>query len=196
MAQRSALTVAVLTVLCIGQVAGSCRKSTPVTPGEAVVFDIDGTLSNDPLDLIFVREGAVAAVEAYLDLGYQVILLTSRDQLLEAETRAWLEVWDFPDLPLYMSDSTLLLESQRVAFKRDKLLELESDENLDFVYAYGDSTSDFDAYSQAGIPATEVFALKRFFTQACQPDSALWAECLPDYVDHVMDYIWDQPPAQ
>jgi hypothetical protein len=194
MVHRNTLGLSILIILCTTQVAGSCRKSTtPVTPGEAVVFDIDGTLSDDPFALLFVREGAVAAVEAWLDLGYEVILLTSRDESLELVTRAWLEEKGFPDLPLYMSEDLLLFDWQRVAHKRDTLLELEDEEDLDFVYAYGDSSTDFEAYAQAGIPETEVFALEECLTHECEPGD--WAECLPDYVDHVMDYIWAQPPA-
>jgi hypothetical protein len=166
-----------------------------VVSKQAVVFDIDGTLTQDVADLFTVHPGAVEAVTAYQDLGYVVVLVTARPWWARWATWAWLRLNHFPTANLEMRTAPRLYfdDNSTTNYKRRVLSEFVAGRQFDFVYGYGDSTSDFMAYETT--PVDNVFALKRRFTQGnCLPGR--WIECLQDYREHVEVYIRAQPPAQ
>lgn len=182
-AVRSCLVAAPLAA-----VAATACQTTPPTPppggpaGTAVVFDIDGTLTQSELSST-PHAGAAAAVQAYVDKGYEVVYVTARwDALQRASTESWLDDNGFPDLPLFMAPSLLVTDSAKVDYKTDTLGEIESTTGP-VTFAYGDSSSDFDAYANVGAPVSGVFALRRAGDSACQPGA--WAACLPDYTAHL-----------
>ena len=50
-------------------------------------------------------------------------------------------------------------------------------------WAYGDSSTDFEAYAQAGVPKERVYALKRRGDDQCQPGA--WQACLDGWEPHL-----------
>lgn len=149
---------------------------------DVVVFDIDGTLTKDPLSNT-PHPGALDAVKAYKAKGYAVVYLTARwKPVQELYTRAWLALNGFPNQPLYMSSSLLLSDSATVKYKTAALAKIESG-TPEVKYAYGDSSTDFQAYSNAGVAATNVYALQRSSSSSCEP--GVWNACLVNYTGHL-----------
>jgi phosphatidate phosphatase PAH1 len=180
-------------MLLIGWGCGNSEDESPLQRRASVVFDIDGTLTTGDgvLDFFTPRPDAARAVALYVDKGYLVVYLTSRPWVLRDFTEAWLTENSFPELPLYLADEILLDAPDRtVAYKLETLLTLTTDENRTFLYGYGNSTTDFEAYNQAGIPVRQTFALFGRDESTCQDGS--YESCLPGYTDH-LEYIDDQP---
>ena len=167
---------------------------TAVCCKEAVVFDIDGTLTPDIVLPFNVRAGAVDAVKAWHDKGYKVVFLTARPDFVRLLTQLWRLKWRFPkDIPIFMAQELLLEDDETIAYKADTLSTIEATEGLSFRYAYGDSTTDFEAYEVAGIDSKKVFALKRSLTESdCL--TGKYNSCLEDYVEH-LEFIRDQKEA-
>lgn len=179
-------------LLCVAAMAIGCGDGDDPLDGRmaSVVFDIDGTLTPCASCFLSVRPDAARAVEAYVDKGYAVIYMTARPWLVEGFTRACLQGAGFPDLPLYLADALLVGEEQTAEYKQRVLTELTEEEDRTFLYAYGDSTSDFTAYNRAGIPEDQTFALLRLGDTVCQ--EGVYEACLPGYEEH-LDYIETQP---
>jgi hypothetical protein len=261
----SLLARCLLAVILVAGAAAPARAQVCQEGAPSVVFDIDGTLTQDELLFWTVRDGAPEAVQAYSDLGYQVILLSARwsldvtdfdtlsledlgdylglcvdacedvclpfigchevclpdpcdaagyleslidpsdltewlpdhPGLIEWLTLLWLEHNDFPDPDLLvLPDELLLSEEARFAFKANALEDLAADD-FGFHYAYGNMTSDYDAYATAGIPVSRTFALKGLFQSACDGSAGSdFAQCIPgSYDPHTASYIDAQPPA-
>ncbi|MDO8632432.1 MAG: HAD hydrolase family protein, partial [Phycisphaerales bacterium] len=113
----------VLSMTCAALGVGAA--SATAAGNNVVVFDIDGTLTNDTLSLT-PQPGAVNAVKAYKAKGYAVVYVTARwKPLQEAVTKAWLAINGFPSLPLYMSSSLLLTDSATIKYKTDTLNKIE-----------------------------------------------------------------------
>ncbi len=190
-AHRAAIAT---TAVAIGAIGVGCTVTPlpPTVPGTpVVVFDIDGTLTDGELSTT-PHPGALDAVEAYRAKGYDVVYVTARwDAVQRSSTESWLADNGFPDEELYMAPSLLLSDESKVDYKTDALTSIEAT-HAQVVYAYGDSSSDFDAYANVGVAASRVFALQRAGASSCQPGT--WAACLPDYVGH-LSYIASQPAA-
>src|SRR5687768_3551365 len=87
--------------------AGSSSARLAATGQDVVVFDIDGTLTTDE-GSNSVQPSAAAAVNAYVQKGYNVVYVTARWQLLqESSTRSWLASNGFPSRTLVMSPNIL-----------------------------------------------------------------------------------------
>ncbi|PKN55183.1 MAG: hypothetical protein CVU56_22585 [Deltaproteobacteria bacterium HGW-Deltaproteobacteria-14] len=146
-----------------------------VTPGtEAVVFDIDGTLTTDDSELIneitqsifnntydeAVRAAAVETVTAWHDKGYLVVYLTGRPDLLRPMTEAWLEAHGFPPGPLHLTDTNgqVLPTNGGVGdYKTAFLAYLAGTGGLSVYAAYGNATTDIYAFGNAAIPKARTF---------------------------------------
>lgn len=162
---------------------------------QAVIFDIDGTITCNDFETGFVRRKSRAAVQSYLNLRYHVVFLTARPQNLEWYTRQFLTLWGFPldDLAaIVFAPRRLQTDQQKRTYKRIAILNMTEELDLEFRYAYGDSTTDFLAYQDVGIDSSRVFATRRRNEVDCLPGN--WSECLDDYVDH-LQYIEAQPLA-
>jgi phosphatidate phosphatase PAH1 len=172
---------------------GTACVPPPPPPGDTtsvVVFDIDGTLTADELSQA-AQPGAAAAVQRYIDKGYTVVYVTARWSLLESSTRSWLASNGFPERPLFMAPGLLFTEDQRVDFKTDALAGIE-DSMEEVLYAYGDSSSDFEAYANAGVARSNVYALRRASASSCQ--AGAWTACLSGYTSH-LSFINGLPQA-
>lgn len=156
-----------------------------LSPAPAIVTDIDETLTlsdeeflQQVLEPDYVpeaREGSVALVKGYYERGYRILYLTARAETLELmdgtpareATEQWLQDLGFPLNPdrtrvVLAPDSVSGAET--AAYKQGALEGLEA-EGWDFAYAYGNATTDIDAYLGAGIPAADVFIIGEYAGQ-------------------------------
>jgi len=160
-------------------------------PAECVVFDIDGTLTPKVRAIHTARDDAATAVQTFADAGYQIIYLSARARLFQGGIPDWLEDNGFPPGRLRLTRSR---EERRdhAAFKASAL-DAYRTEGCHFVAAYGDSSSDFEAYAIAGIGPQRVFALKRKGEDSCQ--AGAWAGCYESW-DEQMGIIRDMIQAR
>lgn len=175
------LTIAVTLVTACATLGVSVATAS-AAGNDVVVFDIDGTLTKDTLSNT-PHPGAVDAVKAYKAKGYAVVYLTARwKPVQELYTRAWLAINGFPNQPLYMSSSLLISGSATVKYKTAALAKIETG-TPEVKYAYGDSTTDFQSYGNAGVAQSNVYALKRASSSSCE--SGAWNACLVGYTGHL-----------
>jgi hypothetical protein len=171
-----------LLVVCAGcTLATHDIEPAPPDRNRAVVFDIDGTLTTGVHAIGDTRTGAVAAVRAYAAAGYRVIYLSARHPLLQWHLPVWLERHGFPDGPIHVTES----QSQRrdhAAFKHG-VLEVYRANGWVLAAAYGDSSTDFDAYRDAGIDRERIFALRRQGAEVCEP--GVWAACFAGWPEQM-----------
>lgn len=153
----------------------------PEPEARAVVFDIDGTLTPDVIRVFKVRPHAAAAVQAYADRGYRIIYLTARVRPMQFNILNWLEKHRFPEGSLHVA-ANFGEGKDHAAFKTKVLNEYVSN-GWKLAYAYGDSSTDFEAYRAAGIPAEHIFALLRKSDEQCRPGA--YSACLPSWEDHL-----------
>lgn len=142
--------------------------------GKAVVFDIDGTLTPSPVEIWEVRAGAANAVKKYANKGYKIIYLSARIPIFQSEIPEWLRKFGFPDGYIFVPKSQQ--KSNNPAQFKIKILKQLIAHRWLIVAAYGDSSTDFDAYANVGIPKASIFALKRVGASECQ--TGKWSRCL------------------
>ena len=81
---------------------------------------------------------------------------------------------------------------QPAAFKTALLNEC-IDRGWTIEYAYGDSSTDFEAYAAVGIPQERVFALQREGDTSCQPGE--WSVCLGGWTEQLEHLRHSVAPA-
>lgn len=64
---------------------------------KAVVFDIDGTLTPDVMDIFGVRPDAAQVVQAFAANGYKIVYLSARVKAFQGNLPGWLKNNGFPD---------------------------------------------------------------------------------------------------
>jgi hypothetical protein len=176
-----------LAVVLVAMLCASCAllpfeiQKAPLKPDQAVVFDIDGTLTPSPLAIYTAREDAAKAARIFADAGYKIIYLSARTQLFQSGIPNWLKKSNFPEgsinVPQTDKDS-----SDHAAFKKRVLYAYKTN-RWTFIAAYGDSSTDFDAYAEVGIPEDRVFALRREGKSSCEPGK--WKTCLSGWTEHI-----------
>jgi len=153
-------------------VLAGCGGSDDLVPLVSAVFDIDGTLTPDELDFGGVRPNAVEAVWSYVSRGYAVVYVTARPDALRGFTVDYLRDNGFPNCPLftaYGNPLNALLSSDEIAlYKTDTLFQLMESQNRTFQFGYGDSGTDFQAWSAAFIPSENIYALLRCPDDVCE----------------------------
>lgn len=166
----------------------------PIPPAPAgahalVVVDVDGTLTPDVRAIRSVRAEAAAMLQLYADKGYRVVYLTARHPLFQSGLDDWLAAQGFPSGPLHLPAD----RADRKAPDRYKTRVLQAyiEAGWTPAYAYGDSSTDFAAYAAAGIPAAQVYALRRASETNCLPGA--WRECLDGYGAHLNSVRTDVP---
>jgi hypothetical protein len=133
--------------------------------------DIDGTMTSSDSELFMqifdgshVPEAYPSAVEltlAHAQKGWLVVYLTGRPYWLSGKTREWLADLSFSQGPLHVTDSNeeaLPTDDGVRAFKQAWIEALLA-EGYVIDYAYGNATTDIDAYLGAGIPADDVWII-------------------------------------
>jgi phosphoserine phosphatase len=176
-------------IMVLAFLGAACTAGMPEIPappggsGRVAVFDIDGTLTPDVWAINVARPDAARTVAAYAAAGVSVIYLSARHPLLQAGVRDWLARNGFPSGQLYMP-RTVAENAQPAAFKI-RILSALAAPDWTIVAAYGDSTSDFEAYAAVGIPGNRVFGLNRKGRSGCEPGIEAsrcfesWAALLP-----------------
>lgn len=168
-----------LMALAIG-LGGCAHLSTVVVPQAAIdapglaVFDVDGTLTPTVARIFSVRPNAAAVVRTYAQRGHRIVYLTARAPALQGTLRGFLSRNGFPPGDL-VAPKDWAEHQAPAAFKSAVLADYRA-HGWDVAVAYGDSSSDFEAYARAGIPRARVLALRRVGAAHCQP--GLWSACL------------------
>jgi phosphoserine phosphatase len=139
-----------------------------------VVFDVDGTLTPTVAAIFRVRPDASAVARLYARRGYRIVYLTARAPALQGTLAHFLSRHAFPPgdivAPRGRAD-----HAAPATFKARVLADYRV-HGWDVAAAYGDSSSDFQAYARARIPRERVFALRRVGARDCQPGA--WSACL------------------
>lgn len=162
----------------------------PDTGADAVVFDIDGTLTPSVLAVTEARPVAAEAVTAYSKKGYAVIYLSTRVPAFQSGLPDWLKQNGFPDGAIHVAQTTE--ERENAADYKSGILERYLKRGWHLAYAYGDSSTDFEAYAKAGIPTAHVFALKRRGENQCQ--DGVYQQCLDGW-EQILPFVERQVPA-
>ncbi|UNT71681.1 hypothetical protein IQ781_28025 (plasmid) [Bacillus sp. N447-1] len=140
---------------------------------KSVVFDIDGTLTiNDwegvhgYLDELWngtynpkMYTGANDVVRYYANKGYEIQYTTARPYWLTEQTQKWLQKNGFPRGNLHTYSGAGILLGKKVATYKSQYLQYMTSKGVQLDYAYGNATTDIDAYFNAGIVSNHVFII-------------------------------------
>lgn len=176
-----------LIILLIVMLCSSCAlppadiPNAPQEKAPAVVFDIDGTLTPRPIEVWEARDNATKVVQLFADKGYKIIYLSARPKLFQANIPNWLKKEGFPDGSVNVPE-TAEDEKDAAHFKTRILRDFQA-HGWKIEFAFGDSTTDFDAYAAVGIPKERVFALQREGETSCQKGT--WQACLTGWAEHM-----------
>jgi HAD superfamily, subfamily IIIB (Acid phosphatase) len=174
--------------ILLGLSASACVQipATPINPplgqkNQAIVVDIDGTLTPGVMNVKELRPDAVRATNAYAKKGYQVLYVTTRSPLAQSQLPKWLTDNNFPDGPLHVAQT----QDQRdhPAEYKANILNQYTKLGWHLSYGYGDSSTDFLAYGNSGLTKDRVFALKRRHADKCQ--DGIYAACLDGWTEHL-----------
>ena len=145
----------------------------------AVIFDIDGMLTPSVLAIDTVRDDAALAATHFADAGVAIIYLTARVPLFQDRVADWLDDNGFPPGQLYLTQTDADRDDHG-AFKA-RVLATYAAEGWTFVAAFGDSSSDFAAYAEVGVPQQQVYALRRRGAWRCKEGA--WQGCYDRWAD-------------
>lgn len=171
-----------LLLICCG--CSHLPKEVPDAPHQqagAVVFDIDGTLTPTVMKYQIVRKHAARAAQIFASQGYEIIYLSARVPFLQNGIPDWLKENGFPRGSIHVIDAADYLKNH-AKFKKAVLRKFQA-KGWKVVFAYGDSSTDFEAYADVGIPQQHVFALRREGDNECQPGT--WQTCLNGWAEHI-----------
>lgn len=141
---------------------------------QAVVFDIDGTLTTGDEEIVLqvlgdladkkyvpkVHSGAAAVAKAWVAKGYLPVYLTGRPDVLRRVTDEWLAQEGFPAGPVHLTDTLGEAAPNAEGVGRFKAAFLERLRPIvGLVAAYGNATTDISAYAAAGIPKARTFII-------------------------------------
>ena len=184
------LSIAALSIWGCAQIPLAEVPSPTPSQGQAVVLDIDGTLTPKNIDVFEPRPGAADALNALSKKGYKIVYLTTRIPLFQSGLPDWLRQNGFPSGSLHVAQTA---EERDNADKfKAQILAAYAKAGWRLAYAYGDSSTDFIAYAKAKIPKEHVFALKRKDRKACQ--DGIYQACLEGWAEH-LPYIEHEVPS-
>ena len=142
-----------------------------VEPGPAIVFDMDGVLSDAAGRQHYLEyprrdwEGffqacgddelidEVARLLELLDPGHQIVLLTARPMRVQPQTLGWLDRYQLRWDLLVMRDHGDFLASRD--FKRDTVGELRT-YGFDLRLAFEDDRRNYDMFHDEGVPCVYI----------------------------------------
>jgi phosphatidate phosphatase PAH1 len=136
-----------------------------------VVTDIDGTLTTSDtqlfqqlLDKNHVPEaypGARDLTQAHAELGWIVVYLTGRPDFLTQVTRDWLRDLDFAPGPVHLARRAgdVLPTTSGVGAYKQRYLEELAGHGAVVDFAYGNATTDIDAYLGFGLAPADVWII-------------------------------------
>lgn len=156
---------------------------------QIVVVDIDGTLTPQVSAILEARPGAAQVLRAFFAKGYEIVYLTARIPLFQADLPDWLQRNGFPEGNLHVAQTGE--ERRQVDQFKAGILNDYRQRGWRLAYAYGDSSTDFIAYASAGIPQQHVFALQRRGAEQCP--SGVYHLCLNGWTKHLSFVERDVP---
>jgi phosphatidate phosphatase PAH1 len=162
----------------------------PESGARAAVFDVDGTLTPSVLAVFETRPAAAEAVTAYSNKGYKIIYLSTRIPGFQTDLPAWLQRNGFPEGTIHFAQTDD--ERDHPADYKSGILASYVKKGWQLAYAYGDSSTDFRAYANAGIPREHVFALKRRGQETCM--EGVYHQC-PDGWEQNLQFVEQQVPV-
>lgn len=168
--------LAALLAACAHLPAVVIPQAVPAS-SQLVVFDIDGTLTPTVARIFTARPDGSYVARLYAQRGYRIVYLTARAPALQGTLQRFLSRHAFPAGDLLAPKSRA--ENRAPAGFKARVLDGYRTRGWEIAAAYGDSSSDFQAYATAGVPREHVFALRRVGAAACQPGA--WVECLPGW---------------
>ena len=183
------LSVAVLCSSC-AQLPPAAVADAPPRQAQAVVFDIDGTLTPAVSTIFEAREDAARGVRMFADKGYTIIYLSTRVSWFSANIPGWLKDNGFPAGSLHVAQTDE--DRNRPDAYKTRMLKDFMAHGWRVRFAYGDSSTDFSAYAATGIPKESVFALRRRYEADCQPGE--WKACLKGWTEH-LDFVTRSVPS-
>jgi phosphoglycolate phosphatase-like HAD superfamily hydrolase len=142
-------------------------RDGPVAPGHAVVFDLDGVLSDAANRQHFIERGRrdwraffdacgddpliddVARLTELLDVRLQVVLLTGRPIRVRPQTLAWLERYELRWDLLIMRDFGDYSAARE--FKQDTVADLRS-YGFELLLAFEDDSRNHEMFKREGVP--------------------------------------------
>lgn len=190
----------VVKMVVMGDLSSTNAYVRVVAPGtQAVVFDIDETLTIDDLETILdytgieyaePRAGAGELVERYLALGYHPVFLTARPYWYAKGSRQWLR--DYMHLPDYTLRTALSNEDSifRTADYKTAVLQELQDAGITIFRAYGNADTDIEAYERAGIPKNQTYTIGDL-----AGDSGTTPIPGGGYFDHIDTVVADTPDS-
>ncbi len=137
---------------------------------QAVVTDLDGTMTTDDwqawqdvlgLGSADMYPEANTAMDLWAAKGYRLLYLTARPQLVSRYSRQWLADQRFASGPLMLSEDGTpwnSTDAEKVAFKGGRLIEIAS-KGVFWRAAYGNATTDIEAYDDAAIPKADTYII-------------------------------------
>ncbi|MBX7161634.1 MAG: hypothetical protein K1X95_15205 [Acidimicrobiia bacterium] len=206
---RAALVAALMastaaTGLAVASPAGADGLPSCDVERHVVVTDVDETLTTsdgenihqllDPSYDQKERDDASETFQAYHDKGYWVVYLTARPETLvlrdgrpyRTATDDWFTAHDFPHpdgvTEVYFSPDLLSSLLPR-GYKGEVVKALQA-QGFQVDYAYGNATTDFQAYKDAGLPLDRTFSIGKL---------AGWGGTTPipdgTYTDHLATFL-------
>jgi len=146
-----------------------------VQPGAgAVVFDIDGTLTTDDFQLVaqlFSKllngtytptpyAGGAQVAKTWVARGYLPVYLTGRPDLLRVISQQWLVKEGLPPGAIHLTDTnSQAVPGTAVAQYKADFLDKLLGAQLSLFAAYGNATSDIDAYDKAKIDKSRTYII-------------------------------------
>lgn len=157
----------------------------------AIVSDIDGTLTPNVALFWEMRPDAANAISALSNKEYKIIYITARHPLFQSGLPNWLRENGFPEGTLHVAQTCEERDNPEI-FKA-RILNQYVENGWQLEYAYGDSSTDFIAYAEAGIPKDRVFALKRKGSNDCQ--DGIYQVCIDGWSEY-LSYISKEVPGK
>jgi hypothetical protein len=166
---------------------------------QLVLSDIDGTLTlsddelfaeiGDPTYDQQTKGSAIELIQAWDAKGYGLVYLTARPGDFRPMTEAWKARRGLPHGLTQFAFSLVFDETAR-AYKAEFISGLLNDMQWDIVAAYGNATSDIEAYADAGIPLDVTFIIGEH-----AGESGTVAIPNDDYAAHIAEWVSAQPDA-
>ena len=125
-----------------------------LTLSDEELFSQIADVSYDPVE----NSSASTMMAKWAEKGYSVVYLTARPHVFRAETRSWLTAHGFPPGPVISANSLVTGDSARM-YKGAWVNRLTDDFGWEIIAAYGNATSDIDAYEDGGIPKDITFII-------------------------------------
>ncbi len=152
-----------------GDLSSTTGYLTVVKPGtQAVLFDIDGTLTLNDFEAVGDYLGISTAsehyyapetVNAYKNKGYCITYLTARPYWLMKDTREWFDLKNIPAFHAHSNPNAELFEEKDTATYKANYITSLLNSGLDIVRVYGNADTDIEAYERAGLPKSETYII-------------------------------------